>query len=192
MLEKIKQLRTKTGVSIAECKKALEESGGNVEKACLALKEVSAKIAEKKSEREAGAGIIDSYIHGNGKVGVLVDLRCETDFVARNEAFKGLAHNIAMQIAALNARFISRDDMPEELKEELREVFKKDAENLKKPPEIIQKIIEGKIEAVLKEQVLLEQSFVKDPDITISELLKEAIQKFGENIKVARFARFSI
>ena len=129
MLEKIKQLRTKTGVSIAECKKALEESGGNVEKACLALKEVSAKIAEKKSEREAGAGIIDSYIHGNGKVGVLVDLRCETDFVARNEAFKGLAHNIAMQIAALNARFISRDDMPEELKEELREVFKKDAEN---------------------------------------------------------------
>lgn len=192
MFDKIKQLREQTGVSMMECKKALERSGGDIEKACLILKKISLETAEKKSEREVGAGIIESYIHANGKIGVLVDLRCETDFVARNVEFKKLAHNIAMQVAGLKARFISKDDVPEEIKEELKKVFKKEADNLNKPPEIIQKIVDGKIDAILKEQVLLEQPFVKNQDITISELLKESVQKFGENIKIARFSRFEI
>jgi len=192
MLSKIKQLREQTGVSMMECKKALEESGGDIEKACFILKKISLKTAEKKSEREVGAGIIESYIHGNGKIGVLVDLRSETDFVAKNSTFKELAHNIAMQIAALNAKFISKEDISPEIKDEIETAFRKDIESMNKPPEIVQKIVAGKVDAVLKEQVLLEQRFVKNPDITISDLLKEAVQRFGENIKIARFVRFEI
>lgn len=192
MLDKIKELREQTGVSFQECKKALEESGGDLEKALSVLKKASLKTAEKKSERATGAGIIESYIHLNSKVGVLLDLRCETDFVAKNPEFKELAHNIALQIAALKAKFISRDEIPEEIKNELISVFEKEAADLKKPPEIIKKIIEGKMESVYKEEVLLEQHYVKNQDITILSILKEAIQKFGENIKITRFTRYEI
>lgn len=192
MLNKIKQLREQTGVSIAECKKALEESAGDIEKACLVLKKFSLSAAEKKAGREVGSGIIESYIHGNGRVGVLIELRCETDFVARNPEFKELAHELAMQVAALNGKFVSREEVPQEIKNELSEVFKKDAEGLNKPADIIQKIIDGKMEAVFKEQVLLEQPFIKNQDLTVAEFLKQAIQKFGENIKISRFCRFSI
>lgn len=192
MLDKIKTLREQTGVSLQECKKALEEAEGDTEKALSILKKASLKTAEKKSERETGAGIIEAYVHLNGKVGVLVDLRCETDFVAKNPNFKELAHNIALQIAALKPKFVSRADIPANVKEELEEVFKKDVKDMKKPPEIIQKIIEGKMESVYKEEILLEQPFVKQQDITMSDMLKSAIQKFGENIKISRFIRFEI
>lgn len=192
MLDKIKQLREMTGVSFAECKKALEEAAGDLDKAVSSLKKASLKTAEKKSERETGAGIIESYVHLNNKVGVLLDLRCETDFVAKNPEFKELAHNIALQIVALKAKFISREDIPEETKKELEMSFRKEMETLKKPEEILKKILDGKIEAVLKEEVLMDQSFVKNQDITISELIKNAIQKFGENIKIARFVRYEL
>lgn len=192
MLDKIKTLREQTGVSLQECKKALEEAEGDIEKALSILKKASLKTAEKKSERETGAGIIEAYVHLNGKVGVLVDLRSETDFVAKNPEFKELAHNIALQIAALKPKFVSRADIPANVKEDLEEVFKKDVKDMKKPPEIIQKIIEGKMESVYKEEILLEQPFVKQQDITVSDMLKSAIQKFGENIKISRFIRFEI
>lgn len=192
MLDKIKELREQTGVSFQECKKALEESGGDLEKALSVLKKASLKAAEKKSERATGAGIIESYVHLNGKVGVLLDLRCETDFVAKNPEFKELAHNIALQIAAIKPKFVSRDDIPEEVKNELASAFEKEAADFKKPPEIIKKIIEGKMESVYKEEVLLEQPYVKNQDMTISSILKEAVQKFGENIKIARFTRYEI
>lgn len=192
MLNKIKQLRERTGVSIAECKKALEESAGDIEKACVVLKKFSLSAAEKKSGREVGSGVIESYIHGNGRVGVLIELRCETDFVARNPEFKELAHELAMQVAALSAKFVSREDIQKEIKDELSEVFKKDAEGLNKPADIIKKIIDGKMEAVFKEQVLLEQPFIKNQDLTVAEFLQQAIQKFGENVKISRFARFEI
>lgn len=192
MLDKIKELRKKTGVSINECKKALEEAGGSLEKALFVLKKASLAAAEKKSERETGAGVIEAYIHSNGKVGALVDLRCETDFVAKNPVFKDLAHNVALQVAALKAKYVSREDISEEAKENLASVFKKEIEGMKKPVEIAEKIIQGKMESVYKEEVLTEQPFVKNPEITISGMIKEAIQKFGENIKIARFARFEI
>ncbi len=192
MLEKIKQLRELTGVSIAECQKAIKEAGGDIEKACLVLKKASLAAADKKSERKAGSGIIESYIHMNGRIGVLINLRCETDFVARNEDFKELAHNLAMQIAALNPLFISKDDVPSEKKSDIEAAFLKDAESLNKPKEIMDKIIKGKVDAILKEQVLLEQPFIKDQNITVSDFLKAAIQKFGENIKIAKFVRFEV
>lgn len=192
MLDKIKQLRELTGVSIAECQKAIKESGGDIEKACFILKKASLAAADKRSERKAGSGIIESYIHMNGRIGVLVELRCETDFVARNEDFKELAHNLAMQIAALNPLFVSKDNVPSEKKSEIEEAFIKDIEGLNKSKEIAEKIVKGKVDAILKEQVLLEQPFIKDQNMTVSDFLKEAIQKFGENIKIARFIRFEV
>lgn len=192
MLDKIKQLRAETGVSFAECKKALTESGGDLEKALGALQKASLKTAEKKSEREVGAGVIDAYLHTNGRVGALVDLRCETDFVAKNPEFKAFAHEIALQVAALNPKYISREDIPESEMKKLEEGFKKEMEGIKKPPEILEKIIIGKMDAVLKEAVLLEQPFIKSDDTTISALVKKMIQKFGENIKIARFARYEV
>lgn len=192
MLDKIKQLRVETGVSFAECKKALEEAGGDIDKALVVLKKASLKTAEKKSERETGTGIIEAYIHLNGKVGAFVDLRCETDFVAKNPEFKNFAHDIALQIAALKPKFVCREDISEMVKEELVAVFKKETEKLNKPQEVLEKIITGKMESVYKEEVLMEQSFVKNQDITVSDLIKQAIQKFGENIKIARFTRYEI
>lgn len=192
MLDKIKQLRIETGVSFAECKKALEETGGDIDKALAALKKASLKMAEKKSERETGAGIIEAYIHLNGKVGALLDLRCETDFVAKNPEFKDFAHNIALQITALKPKFVCREDISETVKEELIAVFKKETEKLNKPQEVLEKIIAGKMEAVYKEEVLMEQPFVKNQDTTVSDLIKQAIQKFGENIKIARFTRYEL
>ena len=192
MLNKIKQLRGETGVSFAECKKALEEAGGDIDKALVVLKKASLKTAEKKSERETGAGIIEAYIHLNGKVGALVDLRCETDFVAKNPEFKNFAHDIALQIAALKPKFVCREDISETVREELMDVFKKETEKLNKPKEVLEKILAGKMEAVYKEEVLMEQSFVKNQEITISDLIKQTIQKFGENIKIARFTRYEL
>lgn len=188
----IKKLREETSVSVAVCKAALEESGGDFEKAFLFLKKESAKIAEKKSERNTGAGVVSSYIHSNDKLGVLVEVRCETDFVARTDEYKEFSQNIAMHIAALSPHFITTDDVPEDITQEMLEIFKKDTESMDKPEDIKEKILSGKLDAYLKEKSLYSQSYVKNQDITVEEYIKEMIQKFGENITVPRFERFEI
>ena len=186
----IKALRDKTGISVMQCKKALEEAGGDMEKALVLLRKKGADIAAKKADREIKSGIISSYIHGTGTVGAMVLLACETDFVANNEEFKILAKDIAMQITATNPEFLRSDSIPEDSKKTARAAFEKDVAS--KPKNMQEKIMEGKVASYFKEKVLLEQPFIKNPDLTIQDLISGAIQKFGENITVAKFSRFSI
>ncbi|HET8575048.1 MAG TPA: elongation factor Ts [Candidatus Paceibacterota bacterium] len=192
--EQIKSLREKTGVSVMQCKKALEEAKGDEEKALLFLRKKSGEIAAKKSDREFGAGKIASYIHAGGTVGVLVELVSETDFVANNEEFGTLAREIALHIAAMNPEAVDRDGISEEKKEKILEVINEEsADQVKGKPEDVQKkIIDGKMDAYYKEKVLLEQPFVKNPDITIREFIESSVQKFGERIAVARFTRYNV
>lgn len=188
----VKKLREETGLSIMLCKKALELSGGDFDKAFAFLKKESASMAEKKKDRVTGSGIIASYVHGGGRIAVLVEIRCETDFVARNDAFMEFAHNLAMHIAALNPHFLSPTDAPNTLKEEMLGVFKSETESLNKSADIKEKIISGKMDAFLKERSLLSQPYIKNQDITVEDYIKETVQKFGENITVSRFVRFSL
>lgn len=188
--EVIKQLRDATGVSIMQCKKALEEVEGDVEKAKVILQKYSKAAADKKSDRELGAGTIAAYIHQGGSVGVLVELMCETDFVSKNEAFQSLAKDIAMHVAALAPQFLRKEDVQEADITAAKEVFKEETEG--KPEELKEKILAGKLDAYLNEKILLEQSFIKNPDKKIAQLLDEAIQKFGEKVEITRFTRYSI
>ncbi|NOY35749.1 MAG: elongation factor Ts [bacterium] len=190
--EKIKELRDKTDVSIMACKKALEKAEGDMEKAALFLRKEGAKVAEKKSDRALNAGTVEAYVHSNRQVGVLVEARCETDFVGKNEMFLDFAHNIALHIAAADPLYVSLDDVSEESKEEIKRIFEEEISKIDKPQDIKEKILEGKMDTYLKERVLLEQDYVKNPDITIGDYIKEVIQKFGENIEITRFKRFSI
>ncbi len=188
--ELIKQLRDKTGVSVMQCKKALEEAGGDIEKAIVVLQKNSKAGALKKLDRVLGSGIIKAYIHGAGTVGAMVELSCETDFVANNEEFKSLAYEIAMHVAAANPEFLKKEDIGDEAKKTATEVF---AEEVKgKPEDLKQKILDGKLAAYFSDRILLEQSFIKNPELKISNLIESAIQKFGEKIEVTRFARFSV
>lgn len=188
--EQIKELRDKTGVSVMQCKKALEEAGGDLEKAIVILRKVSKQIAEKKADREFGAGTIGSYIHNNSQVGAMVELLAETDFVSGNEAFKTLARDVAMHIAALRPEFLTAAHVPAEATIAARAVFEKEV--VDKPEHMREGIIEGKLKAYLKEKILLEQSFIKNPEVTIAGLIDSAIQKFGEKIEIARFVCFSV
>jgi elongation factor Ts len=188
--EVIKQLRDATGVSIMQCKKALEEVDGDIEKAKVILQKYSKAAADKKSDRTLGAGAIASYIHQGGKVGALVELMCETDFVAKNEEFQTLAKDIAMHIAALSPQFLKKEDLKEEDMIAAKEVYKEEVEG--KPEELKEKILQGKLDAYFNEKTLLEQSFIKNPDKTIKLMLDEAIQKFGEKVEITRFTRYSI
>ena len=188
--EVIKQLRDVTGVSIMQCKKALEEAEGDIEKAKVILQKYSKAAADKKSDRTLGAGAIASYIHQGGKVGVLVELMCETDFVSKNEEFQALAKDIAMHVAALAPQFLRKEDLKEEDTIAAKEVFAEEVEG--KPEELKEKILEGKLSAYFNEKTLLEQSFIKNPDKTIKLLLDEAVQKFGEKVEITRFVRYSI
>ncbi len=188
----VKHLRQLTGSSISLCKKALEDSNGDMDKALTLLKKSSEALAAKKENRTTGAGIIESYIHGNRKVGVMLELRCETDFVARNPEFQTLAHDIALHIAASNPLYINKDAVPEDAQKEARNLFMEEAANLGKNPEMTQKIVEGKLEAHFRDTALLTQPFVKDPAITVEELIKRAIGHFGEKMEVVRFARFEL
>ncbi len=190
--EKIKELRDKTSISMMACKNALEESGGDVEKAIVILRKAGLKVADKKSDRKVDAGIIEAYIHAGGKVGVLVEGRSETDFVSKNEEFGSFLHDIAMHIAALNPTYLKGSDVPQTALDEARDIFKEETKGLDKPEEMKGKIVEGKVSAYFKERVLLEQSFVKNPDITVNDYIKNMIQKFGENIEISRFTRFSV
>jgi len=190
--QEVKNLRDRTGASMMGCKKALEESSGDVEKAMKILQKSGSKIADKKGGRDTAEGCIGSYIHSNGKIGVLVEVNCETDFVAKGNEFIELAHNLAMHIAASNPEYVSYDEIDpadiENKKKELMEEVKKE----NKPQEILEKIVEGKIKKYFSEICLLNQPFVKDTDITVEELITEKIAKTGENIKVKKFIRFEI
>ena len=188
--EQIKELREKTGISIMQCKKALEEVEGDMDKAVIILSKQSAKIAEKKSDRTLGAGIIQSYIHAGGSAGAMVELLCETDFVAKNEEFKALAYDLAMQVTATAPEFLKKDDISDEDKVKAEEVFKKEVED--KPVDLQKKILEGKIDAHFKDKILLEQAFIKDSNQSVNNLIESAIQKFGEKIEVGRFVRLSL
>lgn len=190
--EQIKELRDITGVSVMQCKKALEETGGDKEKALLILRKKSAGIAEKKGDRELGAGVVDAYIHSNKTVGTLIELSCETDFVARNEEFIALAREIAMHITATNPAYIDESEITDEVRAKVIEMFKKEVEESGKPADIQSKMMDGKLATYFGERTLLGQSFIKNPDITIKQLIDGGVQKFGEKIAVSRFSRFSV
>jgi elongation factor Ts len=188
--EEIKALRDLTGVSVMQCKKALEEAGGDVEKAKIILRKQSSAIASKKADRALGAGVAAAYTHAGGSVVGAVVLASETDFVSKNEEFAKLAYDIAMHVAAMNPQFTTREDVKEGDLKAAREVF---AEEVKKVPEAARaKALEGKVDSYLKERVLLEQPFVKDGSVTVRQLIEGAVQKFGEKVEVVRFARLSV
>ncbi|GAA5336412.1 MULTISPECIES: translation elongation factor Ts [Thermus] len=191
-MELIKKLREATGAGMMDVKKALEDAGWNEEKAVQLLRERGAMKAAKKAEREAREGIIGHYIHHNQRVGVLVELNCETDFVARNELFQALAKDLAMHIAMMNPRYISAAEIPAEELEKERQIYIQAALNEGKPQQIAEKIAEGRLKKYLEEVVLLEQPFVKDEKVKVKELIQEAIAKTGENIVVRRFCRLEL
>lgn len=193
-MDAIKELRDETGVSVMQCKKALEEAGGDMEKARMMLRKKSGEIAAKKGDRALGSGVIASYIHGNNSVGAIVELACETDFVAKNEEFKQLAYEIAMHVVALNPKYRTQNDITDEDRAKAASFFEEEVAKTMagKPEEIKKKALEGKIAAYFAESVLLEQPFVKDPDVTVGDLVKRAVQKFGENTEIIRFARFAV
>jgi elongation factor Ts len=186
--ETIKQLREMTGVSVMQCKKALEEAGGDIEKAVVIMKKHSAASADKKADRTLAAGAIGSYVH-EGAIGAMVLLSCETDFVAKNPEFVALARELAMQIAATNPAYLSSDEIPPLAKQSAIDVFQKEVAD--KPVEMQEKILEGKISSYFRDQVLLEQAFIKDETKTVRDLVSEATQKFGERVEVSRFTRLS-
>ena len=188
--EEIKALRDETSVSIMQCKKALEEAGGDMEKAKIILRKASAAMAGKKSDRELGAGVAAAYTHAGGAVVAAVVLASETDFVSKNEEFGKLAYDIAMHVAASYPTYLKREDVPEADINTAKEVFLKEVANV--PAEMQEKAIQGKLDAYLKEKVLLDQPFVKDSSISIQQLIDAAIQKFGEKIALVRFERLSV
>jgi elongation factor Ts len=188
----VKELRERTGAGMMECKAALTEAGGDMEAAIDILRSRGAAKAAKRAEREAREGAIGSYIHMGGKIGVLVEINCETDFVARNDAFQGLVRDIAMHIAAASPVAIRREDFPEELVERERNVYREQMKESGKPEQIWDKIVQGKIDKFYQEQALLEQPYVKNPDITVGQLITEVAAKTGEKIEIRRFTRFAL
>ena len=188
--EQVKELRDKTGISVMQCKQALEETDGDMEKALVILQKKSAGAAAKKSDRTLGDGVVSCYVHNTNKVGTMIVLACETDFVAKNEEFISLAREIAMHTAASCPDCISRDEVSEEQLKAAKEVFEDEAKD--KPDDIRDKIVEGKMDSYFSEKVLLEQPYIKDQDKTIKSLIEEATQKFGERIEVAKCTRFSV
>lgn len=189
-MDAIKQLRDATGVSVMQCKKALEETEGDMEKALVVLRKKGSEAASKKKDRTLGAGVVASYVHATGTVGAMVVLSCETDFVAKNKDFGKLAYEIAMHVTATNPEYLRAEDVREDAKVTARSVFA--AEVADKPEALRGKIIEGKLTAFFKDKILLEQPFIKNQDITIQGLLDSAVQKFGEKTEITRFERFSI
>ncbi len=188
----VKELRTKTSAGMMDCKKALKSTEGDIEKAIEYLRKKGMDAASSKFSRQALNGMVGSYIHLYGKIGVLVEINCETDFVANTEEFKEFVKNIAMQIAASNPKFITREDVPRDIIEKEKEIFYAQVEKSGKPTQIIEKIVEGKMEKYFKENCLKEQIFIKDNSKNINQLLLELIAKLGENIVIKRFARFQL
>lgn len=188
----VKELRECTGAGMMDCKKALAEVDGDMQKAVDYLREKGQAAAAKKASRIAAEGLIESYIHGVGRIGVLLELNCETDFVAKNEDFKMLAKDLAMQVAASKPEYVKKEEVPEDIIAKEKEILAAQAANEGKPEKIIAKMVEGRIEKYYKEVCLMEQPFVKDPDITIKELIAQKINKIGENISIRRFVRYEL
>ncbi len=191
-MDLIKELREKTGAGVMDCKKALISANGDLEKAIEILRKEGIAVAEKKGARVAKEGRIESYIHPGNKLGVIVEVNCETDFVARTDEFKTLAKEIAMHIAASNPRFISIADVPEEVLEKEKEIYATQAKNEGKPPQVIDRIVQGRLEKFYQEVCLLEQPWVRDPEKKIKDIINETIARLGENIIVRRFVRFEL
>ncbi|NLI97881.1 translation elongation factor Ts [bacterium] len=191
-MDAIKELRTRTGAGMLDCQKALKESSGDVQKAIDILRKKGIAKAETKAGRSVNEGIIEAYIHPGAKLGVLIELNCETDFVAKNDEFIKLAHDIAMHIAATDPVSVSREDVPQEVLDREREIYSEQLRSQGKPENMIEKIVEGRLDKYFKESCLLEQQYVKNPEKTVKELIAEMIAKFGENIVVSRFKRFKV
>lgn len=190
--EMIKELRDATGVSVMQCKKALEESGGDMEKAKMVLRKNSADQAAKKADRTLGAGIVTSYIHSNKRMGVLIELLCETDFVSQNEEFVTLANNLALHIAAMGPEYANESQIDETAKAKATAFFSEEIANLQKPEDVKAKILEGKLNDYFSEKVLTKQAFMLNPEITIQQLIDGVVQKTGERIEVGRFIKYQI
>lgn len=191
-LEKVRDLRARTGAGIVECKNALTEADGDIEKAVDTLRKKGLALAAKKVGRITKEGIVDAYIHPGDRLGVLVEVNCETDFVARTQEFKRFVRDIALQIAASEPIAVSREELSADVIEREKEIYASMVKDLKKPPEIVEKIVDGKLEKFYSDVCLLEQPFVKTPEKTVGEYIKEQIAKFGENIIVRRFVRFRL
>lgn len=190
--EKVKNLRERTGIGMMECKSALTESGGDMEKAIEILRKKGHARAEAKASREASQGVVGAYVHTNGRIGVLVEINCESDFVARNAEFQELVKEIAMQICAAKPRYVSSDQIPADLLAAEKEIIKAQLGDMKKPPEIMEKIVTGKLGKFFEEVCLLDQPYIREDKIKVRDLVSQAVAKIGENIKVRRFARFEI
>ncbi len=190
--QSIKDLREKTGAGISDIKKALEESGGDMTKALSIIERRLGGIALKKAGRETHAGIVDAYVHSNGRIGSMVEIFCETDFVARNPQFREFAHDIAMHVAAMSPAHLSLDTIPQEMWQAEKSRIEGEVRDMKKPESVLQEIVDGKLKAHFGPMVLLSQTFVKDQDKTVGDFINEAIGKFGENIKVGKFVRFEL
>lgn len=188
----VKDLRTKTGAGMMDCKKALAATDGDMDKAVDFLREKGLAAAAKKADRIAAEGLVYSYIHGNGRIGVLVEVNCETDFVAQTDGFKALCKDIAMQIAAAKPAYLKREEVPQEVLDHEREVLRQQALNEGKPEKIVDKMIVGRIEKYYKENCLLDQEFIKDSDKTISQVITEQIAKIGEKIDIRRYVRYEL
>jgi elongation factor Ts len=188
----VKQLRERTGAGFAACREALIEAQGNLELAIDILRKKGQAAAAKKAQRATSEGLVGSYIHAGGKIGVLVEVNCESDFVARTEDFQKLCHDVAMHIAALDPRFLRREEVTQEILDREREIYKDQAKQTGKPENVIEKIVSGKMEKFYEENCLYEQHFIKDEGVTIKELVDQAIAKLGENIAVRRFSRFKV
>ena len=188
----VKELRERTGAGFSDCRAALVEANGIIEKAIEILRKKGQAAAAKKAQREASEGLVGSYIHAGGKIGVLVELNCESDFVARTEAFQRLSHDVAMHIAALDPRYVRREEVTPEMLEKEREIYRAQALATGKPEQVIEKIVAGKMEKFYEENCLYEQHYIKDESLTIGEMINQAIAKLGENISIRRFARFKV
>ncbi|WP_207707011.1 translation elongation factor Ts [Heliorestis acidaminivorans] len=188
----VKELRERTGAGMMDCKKALAETNGDLEKAVDFLREKGLAAAAKKSSRIAAEGRVESYIHGDGRIGVLIEVNCETDFVAKTDDYRNLCRDIAMQVAAVKPEFVRREEVPASYIEKEKEVLRSQALNEGKPAHIVDKMVDGRIEKYYKEICLMEQSFIKNPDQTVEEMIKEAIARIGENINIRRFVRFEL
>ncbi|ACJ75450.1 elongation factor Ts [Thermosipho africanus Ob7] len=188
----VKELRDRTGAGMMDCKKALEEANGDMEQAIEILRKKGIAKAAKKASRETGDGIIAAYVHFNKRIGVLVELNCETDFVARTEDFQELGNKIAMHIAAMSPRWVRREDVPQEVIEKEKEIYRDQLKDSGKPEHVIEKIVEGKLNKFFEENCLYEQKFAFDEDKTVEELIKESIAKIGENIRVSRFVKYTV
>jgi len=188
----VKELREKTGAGMLDCKNALEEANGDLSRAAEILREKGLSAASKKAGRIATEGVVESYIHGGGRIGVLVEINCETDFVGKTDQFREFARDIAMQIAAASPKYVRREEVPAEDVEKEKEILRAQALNEGKPAHIVDKMVEGRVGKFYEEYCLMEQQFVKDPDKTIAQLLNEKISTIGENISIRRFVRYEL